>query len=493
MVFMKTSKITSIILTLAITMFAQENITEKALKSISAESLLTTDIFLSSQELGGRLAGSRGFYKAAKYAAERFKRYGLQALGDGGYFQNFFVEYNDITGPCVFQKIENNRAVKNYKLGKDYVCRGFTGSGDITAPLVFVGYGISEPELGYDDYANIDVKDKIVVAFKYNPKWKPENGVFKNAYPREKSLLARSKGAKAILFVSFPNDKNPQKPIGSVLSGKGEQPEDFPQLHIDLQTAKDFFSNSGYTLKELQTKIDAERKPHSVELKSVARIKVKARYEKHRKTMNVVALLEGADKELKHEYVVIGAHLDHVGMQAREIYFPGANDNASGSSTVLEVAKAFAENNIRPKRSVIFVLFSSEEAGLFGSKFFVEHPPVPLEQIKVMINLDCVAHGDSLKIGGGKSAPELWTLARELDKKYTQITVKQTWSGGGADATPFFEKGIKTLYFVSTNSYTYLHLPQDTPETLNPELFEKQARLAFLLLLNIANNNYQLP
>jgi len=295
------------------------------------------------------------------------------------------------------------------------------------------------------------------------------------------------------LFVSFPNDKNPQKPIGSVLCGKGQQPADFPQLHIDLKVADDFFAGSGFTLKELQTIIDSTRKPRSVPLKTKAHILVKADYEKYRKTANVLALLEGSDKDLKNEYIVMGAHLDHVGMQAGKVYFPGANDNASGSSTVLEVAKAFGEKKIKPKRSIIFALFASEEAGLFGSKFFTEHPPVPLSQIKAMINLDCVAHGDSLKIGGGKSAPELWNLARSLDKQYTNITVKSTWSGGGADATPFFEKGINTLYFVSTNSYTYLHLPQDTPETLNPALFEKEARLAFLLLLNIANNNYRLP
>ncbi len=472
-------------------MFAQNEKIESALQTITAESLLATDSFLASRELAGRLAGSPGYFKAANYAAERFGEYGFKPLGnDSSYFQEFFVEYNDITGPCILEKIENGRAVKSYELGSDYVCRGFTGSGDVTARLVFVGYGISAPELGYDDYADVDVRNKIVIAFKYNPKWKPEKGTFGEAYPREKSLLAKSKGAKAILFVSFPNDKNPQKPIGSVLAGKGEQPEDFPQLHIDLSVAADFFRNSGYTLEELQTLIDSTRAPHSLPLNAEAHVLVRAKYEKHKKTANVVAMLEGSDSRLKSEYVVIGAHLDHVGMQAGKIYFPGANDNASGASTVLETAKAFAQSGIRPARSVIFVLFSSEEAGLYGSKFFVEHSPVPLEKIKAMINLDCVAHGDSLKIGGGKSAPELWKTARKLDSAYTRITVKSTWKGGGADATPFYDKGIKTLYFVSTNSYTYLHLPQDTPETLNPVLFEKEARLAFLLLLNIANNGY---
>ncbi len=478
---------------LAITVSAQSDKIASAVKSITAKSLLETDEYLASRELAGRLAGSPGYFKAAKYAAGRFESYGLKPLGDSAFFQYFYVEYNDITGPCALEKIENGKATERFQLGKDYVCRGFSGWGDVTAPLVFVGYGLSEPQFGYDDYADIDVKNKIVVMFKYNPKWKPKNGSFPNLYPRQKSLLARSKGARAVLFVPFPNDENPQKPIGSVLAGEGEQPEDFPQLQISLFAAEKFFEGSGYTLKDLQTEIDTAHAPHSIELKTTAHVLVKAKYEKRRKTANVVALLEGADEKLKNEYVVIGAHLDHVGMQAGEVYFPGANDNASGSATVLETAKAFAVNKIRPKRSVIFVLFSSEESGLYGSKFFVEHPPVPLEQIKAMINLDCVAHGDSLKIGGGKSAPELWELARKLDEQFTRITVASTWHGGGADATPFFKKGIKTLYFVSTNSYTYLHLPQDTPQTLNPHLFEKEAQLAFLVLFNIANGNYELP
>ncbi len=492
---MKMNRVKFLFLIIALPMlvFPQNSVIEQSLNSITAKSLMVTDTYLASRKLAGRLSGSPGFFKAAEYAAQRFEKYNLKPLGDSSYFQFFNIEYNDICGPCVFEKIENGKSVKKYKLGSDYICRGFTGSGDVTAPLVFVGYGISKPDLGYDDYAGIDVRGKIVVAFKYNPRWKLNGKSLGEGYPRQKSLLARSKGAKAIIFVSFPNDKNPQKPIGSVLSGEGEQPVDFPQLHMDLSVAKDFFDGSVFTLKDLQTEIDTTHKPHSVSLNSVAHIKVVAKYEKEHRTANLIGLVEGSDKDLKNEFIVLGAHLDHVGMQAGEVYFPGANDNASGSSTILEIAKAFSVNKIKPKRSIIFVLFASEESGLYGSKYFVEHPPVPLNQIKAMINFDCVAHGDSLKIGGGKTGTEIWNLAKELDKKYTNIMVNNTWAGGGADATPFYNKGIKTLYFVTTNSYTYLHQPQDKPETLNPELFEKQAKLGFLLLYYLSNNNFELP
>jgi hypothetical protein len=134
--------------------------------------------------------------------------------------------------------------VLELQLGKDFTCRGFTGSGNFTAQVVFCGYGLSEPELGYDDYKNVDVKNKIVMVFKYNPHWKIDNKDWGSNYPREKSNIAARKGAKGIIFLSLPNDKNPQKPIGSVLHGEGKQLENFPQIHIDIPIAVEWEDKS---------------------------------------------------------------------------------------------------------------------------------------------------------------------------------------------------------------------------------------------------------
>ena len=420
--------------------------------------------------------------------ADEFKKLNLVPIDGDTYYQKFYTEYNEILPPCSLSLYKDESKAKEYALGDDYVFRGFTGSGDFKAPVVFSGYGLSTEK--YDDYAGIDVSGKVVIVFKFNPSWKPDGVEWAEALPRIKSKTAADHGAKGILFVSPPNDKDPQKPIGSVYHGEGIQDEDFPQLHIDLSIADDFFSGTGNTLKELQTMIDSLQSPHSIELKTEAEIVVNARYTKEQETMNIAGIYPGSDPALKNEYVIIGGHLDHAGQQGKEIYFPGANDNASGAASVLELARAFAGNKIETKRSIVFVLFSAEESGLEGAGYFAENMPFDTLQVTAMINIDCIGHGDSLKAGNGKSAPELWKLARDTDKNHNSITIKETWNKGGADATPFYEKGIPALYFVTKNSYTYLHQRGDLPETLNPDVYEECVDLIFLTAYDIANGGY---
>jgi hypothetical protein len=456
---------------------------------IKSENLLKTVTYLASPELQGRLGGSEGYYKAADFIAGEFKSLGLKPIGGDGYFQNFSIEYNEITGPCGFTKINDDGSTKNYKLGDDYVCRGFTGSGKLFAEVVFVGYGFSFPDKGFDDYKDIDVKDKIVMMFKQTPGWKLGEDSW-NQSLRYRAGIANSKGAVGIIFVSKPNDSNPQKPIGSTMDGEGEQLENFPMIHIDLPVAGEIFGKSGKNLKALQSEIDDTKLPKSFSTNQSVKIEVNAKYDKSRKTMNVAGLLEGSDPLLKNEYLIIGAHLDHVGGQAGEIYFPGANDNASGSASVLEIARTFVNSGIKPKRSILFILFSNEESGLNGAKFYSENPLVPVENTVAMFNNDCIGHGDSIQIGNGKSAPQLWQLTRSIDSVYTKSMIMRTWNGGGADAEPFHRKGIPCLYFVTYFSYNHLHLMSDKPESLNPDLFEKVCKLGYMSAYKVAMGNY---
>lgn len=459
------------------------------LSEINKEDLIKNVRMLASSDFDGRLPGSEGYNKAAQFAADKFYELGLWAAGDEQYFQNLSVEYNKIDTPAVFKTIVDGDTV-NGEIGKDFVLRGFTGSNSFTLPVVFCGYGISRRDLHYDDYAGINVKNKIVMVFKQNPKWKNDDKDWGTNYPREKSLVAKKQGAKGILFISLPNDEKSQPLIGSVMHGEGEQPTDFPQLHISLDVTNRLLTRTGFSISDVQTKIDEKKKPLSMNLATKAHIEVKAIYEKNARTMNVVAMIEGSDPKLKEEYVVIGAHLDHVGSQAG-LLFPGANDNASGSAAVLEIAEAFVKGGVEPRRSVIFVLFASEEQGLNGSKHFVERWNKGYDKITAMINLDCVGYGDSIQVGNGKSAPKLWEIAKQIDETSFNSMVDRTWNGGGADATPFHEKGVPCLYFVTTNSYDHLHLPSDKVETLNPVLYEKVVRLAHLTALEIANGVYQ--
>lgn len=463
--------------------------TPAGLTEINREDLLENVKALTNGEFDGRLSGSEGYAKAAKFVANKFSQLGIKPAGDDGYFQYLNVEHNKILSPVIFNAIIEQDTIE-YKIGKDFVLRGFTGSNKFTLPVVFCGYGISRPDLEYDDYANRNVKDKIVLVFKQNPNWKIDNQEWKNEYPREKSLVALRHGAKGILFVSLPNVEKPQPLIASVLHGGGEQPVDFPQLHISPKAANELFSRTGFTISECQSRIDKKKIPFSMNLLTKASIEVKAKYEKHAKTMNVVGLIEGNDSKLKNEFVIIGAHLDHVGSQAG-LLFPGANDNASGSAAVIETAEAFMKSNEKPKRSIIFVLFAGEEQGLLGAKHFVKNWTLGHNKISAMLNLDCVGYGDSIQVGNGKSSPNLWKIAKQADEKYFNYVVESTWGGGGADASPFYEKGIPCLYFVTTNSYDNLHLQTDNLESLNPELFEKITKLTYLTAREIANGNYQ--
>lgn len=462
---------------------------QSELKDIRKENLLKTVSILTSRDFDGRLSGSEGYNKAANFIAKRFAEIGLRPAGEKGYFQYLNVEYNNIDTPAVLKLIAGSNIV-TYEHGKDFVVRGFSGSNNLTLPVIFCGYGISRPDLGYDDYENRNVKDKVVLVFKHNPSWKINDHDWGNGNPREKSLVAKKHGAKGILFVSLPNEAKPQPLIGSVMHGDGKQPTGFPQLHISIDVANDFLNRTGMTVSECQSRIDERKKPFSINLMSKASVEVNAKYVKNVKTMNVIGLMEGSDEKLKKEFLVVGAHLDHVGSQAG-LHFPGANDNASGSAGVLEIAEALMKSKTKPKRSVLFVLFASEEQGLFGSKHFVKSWKKGYDKITAMLNLDCVGYGDSIQVGNGKSSPKLWKIAWEKDEQHFKFMVEETWSGGGADASPFHEEGIPCLYFVTTNSYEHLHLQTDQTETLNPELFEKIVRLAYLTVKDIAAEKYE--
>jgi hypothetical protein len=459
------------------------------LETIGSAELMKTVDFLASPPLAGRLAGGPGYMKAAHEMARRFRALGLQPGGEDSFFQNLEVEYEEITAAHL-GLVRPDGSTRDLRLGPDFTCRGFTGSGRFTAPVVFAGYGVSTPEKGYDDYAGIDARGKVVLTFKAPPPFRLDSlGWGDSTLPRPKGRIAAAHGARGLLIVAQGDPEGLTKPIGSVLEGPGPEDEGFPRLMVDVPVAQEMLAGSGRELAGLKAGIDSTRSPHSLDLPVSVQVDVRARYRAKQPSVNVVGILPGTDPALRDQYLVIGAHLDHVGSQAH-LRFPGANDNASGVGAVIAIAEAFARGGVRPRRSVIFALFSSEESGLNGAKRFVERPPVPLGKIVACLNLDCVAVGDSIQLGSGKTSPKLWGLARDLDARGARRTVEATWGGGGADATPFAEKGIPTLYFASRPSYTHLHQPGDTPDTLNPRLYETLARLAYQVAWKVAQGEY---
>lgn len=442
--------------------------------------------YFASPELNGRLPGTVGFEKAVTYSIKYLESLGVKSLAPGYWPQHFSIETNIITDANMY--IGDFAKEEELKPGIDFSVRGYSGTGTRQSEVIFCGYGFDNGK--YNDYKDIDVHGKIVMVFKSNPPFiedLPEMSI------REKSDIAYQKGATAIIFVSPPNQKHPQKPIGSVMHGDGHMHEDMPQVQVSVDIAKRILKGNGEDLSKVQTQIDETKQPYSFNTKTNATVKVFTKYNADGYSMNIAGVLRGSDPNLRDEYVLVGAHLDHVGSIGYQVYYPGANDNASGSAAVLELARIFSSQKMNLKRSIIFVLFGSEEKGLVGSSYLVDNLPIKTDQIVAMFNMDCIAYGDSIKVGNGKSNPELWKMAMEKDSLYVHRTVNSTWGGGGADLTPFHDKGVPGLYFVTTNSYKYLHLPGDTPETLNVGLYTDLVKLVSLLSYDLVVKGVEIP
>ena len=452
---------------------------ERGAASIHAADLMLTDRWLASPAMAGRLAASPEYLRAAHEMATRFAAAGLEPAGEDGFFQHLDVEYNEIRS-CSLGWSREGRAWRTFAHGPDYTCRGLSGSATLEAPVVFAGYGLSEPAHGYDDYAGLDARGKIVLVIKEAPPFRVDSTAWgERTLTRPRARAARAHGAVGLLIVPSPNTAHPQQPIASMLEGPGPQDEAFPAMQVSVAAAESLVAGTGARLGALQAAIDSSHAPHPLPLPARVRMAVAARYTAAKGSLSVVGRVSGSDPALARECVVVGAHLDHVGRQAG-LVFPGANDNASGASAVLQLARAFAAAGERPKRTVYFCLFSSEESGLFGSLHFVAHPPVPLANVVAYLNMDCVGVGDSLEVHGGETWQTLWAVVRAADAAGdSRVLLPHSGTGGGADAQPFSDRGIPTAYFASHPSYTHLHLPTDTPETLNPSLFEAISRTAF--------------
>lgn len=457
---------------------------------ITPDALMATVADLCADEMAGRLPGTEGYRRAVEYAAARFAALGLEPGGEDGWYQHLVMESNVIRrAELVLTGADG--AVVEPELGPEWACRGFTGSGDVDAGVVFVGYGLSYPELGYDDYAGVDVRGKLVLALKPAPPWalSEEEGFEPAHLPRGKMRTAREHGAAGLLLVGRPGDRWSGTVIASVLHGSGEHVPDLPAAQISVDDAGRLFAGGVEEYAAVLARLDERHAPDSRVLAGRAHLVVEADYEAGSAVENVVGVLPGVDPELSREVLVIGGHLDHVGAQAGVVW-PGANDNASGAAAVLQLAEAFVKGGLVPRRTVVFVLFAGEEQGLLGAERYVAGPTRPLADTVAMFNLDCVAHGDSISLGGGETQPALWNLVRDLDRTHAGLSVARTWAGGGADAEPFHEAGVPTLYFASRFSYTHLHRTSDTVDTLAPELYAELVRLAYRGAVEVVQGRY---
>lgn len=469
--------------------FSQEKEAEqisKAYNSISSHELLEYAEELSSDKFEGRLSGSPEYLDAAKWCAEKFKEWGIQPANESSYFQYFKNEYSEVNsiGKLVYSSHQNKEI--NYRFPEDYLPGSNSASGTVSGELVYVGYGITAPELDYDDYRNVDVKGKIIILesgiphTKNDPKmaeWTPY------AYHRYKFRNAVKHGAAGMIYASkIANPNTVNLP-------------NFIYAHVSTGIASQIISDAGKDYKQIKKDLKEMKTPSFVlnENQKIT-ITAKTKYFPEAKSCNVVGLIEGSDPVLKDEVIIIGGHLDGQGKMG-ETVFPGALDNASGIADILGAAKALATSEIKPKRSVLFIMIGGEECGLYGSKHYAENPLFPIEKTKLMINLDMVGNGTGFYVGSAKSHPELFkhfenANANFIHRKMEASEKRKNYGRPRSDASIFEDAGIATFGLWTRNSVhpVYYHHPMDKTNVLTPEIMEDAAKLLYLGVLGVAND-----
>lgn len=464
------------------------------------QSLRAHSRYLASEELTGRGVDTPGIKLARDYIAQEFARHGLRPGGDQGtYLQRFDVA----TGVAVKQPT-NLRLGEQApsKLNEEWIPLGLSSSGQAKAELVFAGYGITAKDYGYDDYAGIDVKDKIVLVLRYEPPPKNEKSPFQklprysnHATLRAKAVNARDHGALGMILVDLNHSGDERKELIPTRSTLWRSGRSVIAAQVRRGVVEKWLDGRGLSLKSLKETIDRQEKPASRDLPG-AQVTLQVTLEETRQpTENVVGILPGADPRMKDEHIVIGAHYDHVGFgyfgtrhsnAEGQIHY-GADDNASGTAVLLQLAEQLSRSQPRPARTIVFAAFSAEELGLHGSRHYVNHPPLPLASAKSMLNLDMVGRlrERRLTVFGTRSANEFSAIVKNLAREHG-LEINQSDGIGQSDHMSFYNKKIPVLHFF-TGLHPDYHGPGDSWEKLNIEGMAKVGDLVAATVRHIAN------
>jgi hypothetical protein len=552
--------------------------TKAGFDAISARGLMAFLAFLSHDVLEGREAGTRGYDTAAVYAQSLFALWGLKPGGDlpkaapgafpgmetgrtmakpeRGFLQEFAMKEAMETSAGVVLELASGgaRSTRSFAPDVDFIFSSPQPL-EVSAPVVFAGYGISEKAAGYDDLAGIDVKDKVVMILTEAPgrddpaspfqKKELKEKYFAPAFARRgpgadfaKTSALFKAGALAVLIAKssvsegdihqealaqrLVRDDKPILPDDRrkllIPGAKGMPWEGRAVIRVSREMADAILSKSGETVESLQKKIAARYKPRSLALPATGlRLSNQVRYGLV-KSANVVGWIEGSDPKLKDQAVVVGGHLDHLGRRG-DYVFNGAEDNASGACGVLAMARALALNPEKPKRSVVFCLWTGEEEGLLGSRWYVEHPLFAMENTLAYLNLDMIAlswdekglkrmarmlnvNGDELlkkikpenflPLSISEQAPDLRDALMAANRSvgfdvlYRETPKRMDRMSGGSDHASFAMAGRPWAFFISGMSDIY-HTPGDSAEKFGGDVMEKVSRLAYLAAYLLAD------
>jgi peptidase M28-like protein/PA domain-containing protein len=508
--------------------------------SIRQDDLRADLFFLAGDAMRGRLTDTEENRATADYIRSRFERMGLKpAAPNNSYFETYNLTTASLAADEAANALEiaaGDGAVRRLREGQEFYPQRFSASGVASGPVVFAGFGISAPHLGYDDYRG-DVKGKIVLALDHEPGERDPNSPFdgvvtsESSTPWRKALAAQEAGAAAVLFVSDVHNhagaanfeaaaRNywPEKPpriLAYTLAAWTDRIR-IPVAQISPALASSLVAASGKTLDELGKAAETARGFTPVALGG-AKVTVRAAVDRHVvPDRNVVASIEGTDARLKNEWVIVSAHFDHNGADSTQI-FNGADDNGSGTVALLEIAEAYglaAKDGQRPRRSVLFAAWNSEERGLLGAWAFTEQPLVPLASIAAVLNMDMIGRNEEIPVGGGARFAGLEVQTAESNanalnlmafSKVPDITTAVERANGGiglelkkrydnnssnllrrSDQWPFLQRGVPAMGFI-TGLHPDYHTQYDRPEKINYVKMEKIARLVHQVSWDIAN------
>jgi hypothetical protein len=463
-------------LCITVNIYSQKNWKDSEITSKDIKAHL---YYLASDEMKGRFSGSPEEIKSGDYIKTQFESYCLKPLFPNTYFQKFqFIEKVELTKSNKLEFTINNKSIE-LTLHKDFITAPFSGNSKISADVIFAGYGITSTKLNYDDYEGIDVNGKVVIVLRYHPEHDSSKSEFdRYSTYRQKASAARDKGAAGIIFVNGYEPRNNEDQLMELRYDGAGGIKDFPVLQMKRSMADELFKSQNLDFAQYQKKIDANKKPFSFLFKNIS-VNLSTEVKEIEKTArNVVGILEGNDAKLKNEYIVIGAHYDHLGidqLKSSSMYkgddlqiHNGADDNASGTTGLLEIAEKFCALKSEIKRSIIFIAFSGEELGILGSTYFTNNSFVDIKNIVAMLNMDMVGRLNDEKsltvIGAGTSS--LWkNLLNEKNKYDLKLAFNDSGSGG-SDHQAFTNKNIPVLFFF-TGTHTDYHKPSDDADKIN--------------------------
>lgn len=498
-------------------LFPLENDGTTFAKGITASDLKSLVYALASDSMQGRETGELGQQKAAQFIAKQFKDAGLPPKGDKGFFQKILLQ--SMTWKDLALKVGD----QDFTNRKDfYVYPAFNPDRPLTEikELMFIGYGIEDPK--YNDYGKTEVAGKAVIIYDGEPLDKDGKSLitgseFRSNWSvdwRKKVQLAKQKGATAVIIIDPAFEENLKKnrkaiavngwkPVGT---GTEAISNDFiPNVFVSPSTAKIILGDKASKVESELTDLKNGAKFKPVKVKA----KMELRLDKDAKSLegsNVLAVIEGSDEKLKKEFVFVTAHYDHLGMSDSTVIYYGADDNASGTSGVIEIARAFAEakkQGVGPKRTVVCMLVSGEEKGLLGSRYYTEFPLFPLDKTIVDVNIDMIGRVDDRHkdnpnyvyvIGSDRISTHLHDINEMVNSEQTKLELDYKYNAKDdpnhfyerSDHYNFAEKGIPIIFYFNGTHPDY-HRPTDTADKLNYDVMAKRAQLAFFVAWEAAN------